>query len=109
MSIESKMEQIDLLVNKLSGSNSDNNYQDKMKQYLKCKSSIDKCKKELVKIQDSVNTNQKKVKYNSLSLIEKKIENKDDIDNMNLSELVELYHSTNKIVSDIENELINLN
>ena len=109
MSLEKKMEKIDTLVNKLSESNSDLNYQEKMKQYLKCKSSIDKCKKELDKVQVSINNNPKKVKYNSLSLIEKKMENKEDIDNMNLSELIELYHSTNKIVSDIENELNNIN
>jgi hypothetical protein len=108
MSLEKKMEKIDSLVNKLSECNSDFNYQDKMKQYLKCKSSIDKCKKELDKVHNSVNNNPKKVKYNSLSLIEKKIENKEDIDNMNLSELIEIYHSTNKIVLDIENELNNI-
>ena len=103
------MQKIDSLVNKLSESNSDISYQDKMKQFLKCKSSIDKCKKELDKVQKTINISPKKVKYNSLSLIEKKIENKEDIDNMNLSEIIELYHSTNKIVSDIENELSNIN
>ena len=70
MSLE-KMAKIDSLVNKLSESDSNLNYQDKMKQYLKCKSSIDKCK-EFDKLNNIVESNPKKVKYNSLSLIEKK-------------------------------------
>lgn len=108
MSLEKKMAKIDSLVNKLSESDSNLNYQDKMKQYLKCKSGIDKCKKELEKLNEVVESNPKKVKYNSLSLIEKKIENKDDIDEMNLNDLIDLYHSTNKIVGDIEKELASL-
>ena len=109
MSLERKMQKIDSLVNKLSDHNLDLNYQDKMKQYLKCKSGIDKCKKELDKINNNLESKPKKIKYNSLSLIEKKIENKENVDEMSLSELVELFHSTNKIVSDIEKELSNLN
>ena len=107
MSLEKKMLKLDTMINKLSGDQL--NYQDKMKKYLKCKSSISKCKKELDKISNTIDSTPKKVKYNSLLLIEKKIENKDDIDNMNLKELIELYHSTNKIVSDIELELTSLN
>ena len=106
MSIEKKMEKIDVLINQLSCK--ELNYQDKMKKYLKCKSSIEKCKKDLEKLNQVIETTPKKIKYNSLSLIEKKIENKEDIDDMNLYELIELYHSTNKIVDDIENELKNI-
>lgn len=107
MSLEKKMLKLDTMINKLS--NDQLNYQDKMKKYLKCKSSISKCKKELDKIDGVIESTPKKVKYNSLSLIEKKIENKDDIENMNLKDLIELYHSTNKIVGDIETELSSLN
>ena len=106
MSLEKKMQKLDTMIDQLSSDQL--NYQDKMKKYLKCKSSVEKCKKDLEKLNQVIETTPKKIKYNSLSLIEKKIENKEDIDDMNLSELIELYHSTNKIVDDIENELKNI-
>ena len=107
MSLEKKMHKLDNLINQLS--NNQYNYQDKMKKYLKCKSGIEKCRKDLEKVEKSLDNTPKKIKYNSLSLIEKKIENKNDIENMCLMDLIELYHSTNKIVLDIEKELQSIN
>jgi len=107
MSLEKKMQKLDKLVNKLSDNKL--NYQERMKKYMKCKLSIDKCRKELEGLESNINSEPKKVKYNSLSIIEKKIENSDDIENMNLSELIDLYHSTNKIVNDIEIDLTSIN
>ena len=107
MSLEKKMIKVDNILHELS--ENELNYQDKMKKYLKCKSSIQKCKKDIEKYELSLNSsNIEKVKYNSLSLIEKKIENKKDIDNMSIKELLELYHSSKKIIKDLETDLKSL-